>query len=250
MVFDTANLPYWLLLGVGVCLFGLVIFTGGGDDDLDGDLELDVSSDIAPPQALVEQGLGNFDDGFEFDQGGDESDLNPWQFLAWFGVGRAPLILLLGIDFSLWGLWGWFLNVLAAGAFGRIPTNLMGGGGLIMLLSFGLAISAGGMIARPLGKVFASFGEDTREDRIIGCIGTVASKRLPYLSEGRIGQVDVLDASKNLVSVPVMIPAWAAVVPVRGQEVLIIDQHKHAFFAIAKDSSDQDKWLLNREREL
>ena len=33
MVFSIQNLPYWIFIGTGVLLFGLVIVSGGSDDD-------------------------------------------------------------------------------------------------------------------------------------------------------------------------------------------------------------------------
>ena len=69
MLFDLANLPYWILLGIGVVLFLLVIISGGGDSDLDIDADADV-----------------------------DADLGSWEIWGWLGFGQAPLILLLATD--------------------------------------------------------------------------------------------------------------------------------------------------------
>ena len=133
MLFDLANFTYWIFLAIGVFLFLLVIFSGGTDDDLDLDADADIDA-----------GDANF---------------GPIQILSVFGVGKAPLLLLLAIDFSLWGAIGWIVNVFIASAIGSIPTGFFGG--LILFGSFAVSIYTGGLISRPLGKLFASFGEDT-----------------------------------------------------------------------------------------
>nr|MDJ0511394.1 DUF1449 domain-containing protein [Crocosphaera sp.] len=85
--------------------------------------------------------------------------------------------------------------------------------------------------------------EDVKSERLIGCVGTVSSKTIPYLIEGKIGQADVYDTAKNLVTISVNLPHWADVIPHHGQHILIIDRQEHSYLGIAKDSSDEDKWL-------
>ena len=220
MLFNSANLSYWILLGIGILLFLLVIVSGGGDDDVDLDADADVDADIDT-----------------------DGDFSTGQILGWLGLGKAPLVLLLAIDLSTWGITGWFLNVIIASVLGYIPLQLLGLGGVILIASLSFSLFLGSLIARPLGKIFASFGEDTSSDRLIGCVGTVASKKLPYLTEGKIGQVDVRDTAGNLVSLSVSLPSWAEKIPQRGEKVLIIEQGDFCYLAIAKDSSDEDKWL-------
>lgn len=227
MLYSLTNLPYWIILGLGVFLFLIAISAGGGDDDIGGDDDfLDLDADT---EADVDGGMGAA------------------HFLGWLGIGKVPLILLLATDLCLWGLTGWMLNAIAAHFLGFIPVAVLGLGGIIFILSLGFALQMGGLISRPLGKLFAAFGEDASSDRLVGCLGTVSSKTLPRTSEGKIGQVDVSDANKNLVTVGATIPQWATVIPHRGQQVLIIDRREDGFVAIAKDTSDQDRWLANRE---
>jgi hypothetical protein len=234
MIYSLANLPYWILLGLGIVLFLLAIASGGGDDDLDlevdgGDslLEIDAEADIDPSA---------------------EGDFSFIYVLGWLGVGKVPLMLLIATDFSLWGALGWLLNSLAAQGLGRIPTTFFGWGGVIFIVSLTLSVYIGSLIARPIGKLFAPFGQESSGDRLIGCVGTVISKKLPFLTEGKVGQIDVYDADRNLVSVSATLPSWAKVVPYRNQQVLLIDRHAQGYFAIAKDSSDEDKWLANSQQ--
>jgi hypothetical protein len=226
MLFHSANLSYWILLGIGVVLFLLVIFSGGGDHDfeVDADVDLDVDADL--------------------DAGADGS-FDSLQILGWLGFGQAPLMLLLAIDLSVWGVTGWILNVFIGNLTGTIPVNLFGLGGGILIASFWISLFLGSLISRPLGKIFASFGEDVSSDRFIGCLGTVTSKKVPHLGEGKIAQADVFDASGNLVTIEIALPDWATAIPYRGQKIIIIDRHTDTYIAIAKDSSDEDKWLAN-----
>jgi hypothetical protein len=220
MLFDLANLPYWIFLGIGILLFLLVIFSGGGDDDLEIDTDVDLDADVD-----VDADVGFI----------------PLEFLGWLGIGKAPLILLLAINFSAWGVSGWMLNTFIAGVIGTIPVGFLGG--IVLASSFFISLILGSILARPLGKIFAAFGEDASGDRLIGCVGTVTSKQLPYLIEGKMGQADVLDAYNNLVTITVSLPHWAKVIPHHGQSILIIEQNQHCYLAIAKDTSDEDHWV-------
>jgi len=219
MVFDLANLPYWIFLGLGVVLFLLVIFSGGGDSD--GDVDVDADAD--------------WDADLEMEVDAD-AGFSPLHALGWLGLGKAPLLLLLAIDFSLWGLLGWVLNLLL-----NIPTGLLGN--IILIVSLMLSLFAGSMIARPIGKLFAAFGEDTRSDRLIGCTGTVVSVSLPQQPTTQIGQVDAIDPAHNLVSINVQLPQWATQIPQRGDRVIIIEYCESFYLAVAQDSVDQKRWL-------
>jgi hypothetical protein len=239
MLFDTANLAYWIFLGIGVFLFLLVIVSGGGEDqdietDLDTDIDVDVDIDV-DAELDAEADLET-----EADTDTD-TDVNFLSFLSWLGVGKTPLLILLAIDFSSWGVSGWFLNVVIGETIGKIPEGIIAS--LIFLASLAFSLWLGRLLSRPIGKIFTNFGEDASGERLIGRMGKVASKQVPYLVEGKIAQADVVDNASNLVTVEVCLPDWAKVIPYRGQEILIIDRYKHGYIVIAKDSSDEDKWL-------
>ncbi|HIK19336.1 MAG TPA: DUF1449 family protein [Leptolyngbyaceae cyanobacterium M33_DOE_097] len=214
MLFSLVNLPYWICLAAGVLLYLMVIVTGGGDDQLDTDVDADVDADADA----------------------DSGELGFLDFLGWFGFGKAPLILLLATNLSLLGVIGWMLN-LALG----LPTGFQAG--LLFVLATAIALLLGSLIARPLGQVFAQFGEDASSDRLIGCVGTVSSLIVPTCRDGRIGQVDVFDTAHNLVSVPAVLPEWSKVLPKRGEKVLVIDRQPEFYVVVAKDSADSDYWF-------
>lgn len=228
MVFNLANLPYWIFLGLGVVLFLFVIISGGGDDDLDLDADMDVDADLDAANPL--------DLGLDAD-----AEFSSMQILGWLGIGRAPLLLLLALDMSLWGLSGWFFNVLFEASTGVFPAGLMTG--LILGGSGAIALIIGSVIARPIGKIFASFSEDASDDRLLGCSGTVNSAFVPFAHSGKIGQVDALDATQNRVSISAILPDWATITLRRGAKVVIIDRHERAYVVIAADSPDQETWM-------
>jgi hypothetical protein len=251
MLLYPANFLYWTLIAIGVVFFLLIIFSGGGDDDME--LETDADFDVDADVQVGGEGRGldistdvevDADSDVEVDGDGDD-EFNPWRLLSWIGLGKAPLMILLGIDFSSWGMSGWILNTIFYGFTGRIPDQLFGFGGLILITSFMIAIFTGSLLSRPIGKIFASFGEDVSSGRLIGCVGKVCSGKLPHLTEGKIGQVDVYDTAGNLVTISAALPHWANVIPHRGSQVLIIDQTERGYLVIAKDSSDEDKWMNN-----
>ncbi|MBD2730113.1 DUF1449 family protein [Nostoc sp. FACHB-892] len=218
MLFSPANLPYWIFIGMGVLLFLFMIISGGGGEDIDADVDADVDAD-------------------------SNNELSFGQFLGWAGIGKAPLILLLATDLSLWGVFGWMLNVW----FGSIINNKVNSlfGVIILFFSMIISLLMGGLIARPIGQIFADFGEDASSDRLIGCVGIVTSAYIPIGNQGRIGQVDVLDTKRNLLTVSAVIPDWATIAPQRGEKVLVIEHKAQIYVVIAKDSPDQEQWLTN-----
>ncbi len=236
MLFHPANLIYWILLGIGVIFFMLIIVSGGGDEG--GDLDADIDSGVLELDADVEADLEA-----DVETGTQGNGVKLLQVLSWFGVGKAPLIMLLAIDFSTWGMVGWILNIILGNLTGTIPYRLLGLGGLVLLTSLSISLVTGSVLSVPIGQIFSSFGEDVSSERFIGCIGTVSSQTIPYLIEGKIGQADIYDTAGNLVTISVCLPHWAKVVPHRGQTILIIEHHAHNYIAITKDSSDEDKWL-------
>lgn len=222
-LFDSSNLPYWILLGMGVCLFLFIILSGSGDSDGDADFDADGDADL--------------------DAAADADGWSVGQVVGWLGIGQAPLMLVLATDLSLWGLVGWIINVFIGGALG----GLLGGavGGAILLGSLVMSLVMGGQIAKPVGKIFASFGEDASGDRLVGCTGKVSTGTIPVAGHGRIGQVDVLDPAHNLVTVNAVLPEWATTIPQRGSKVLVIERSGTYYIIIAKDSPDYDRWYAD-----
>ncbi len=216
MLFNLAHLPYWIVLGMGILLFLIVILGGTADEEIDLDLETDIDVDAI-------------------------ADFSSVQLLGWLGFGDVPLLLLLATDFSLVGLLGWMFNVIVGELTGSLPSR--GLSAVVLCISaIVLGLCLGAIISRPLGQLFAAFGEDTRANRLVGRLGTVTSA---YIPKEKIGQVDVLDADGNRVTISATLPEWATVIPQRGEEVLVIDQSPQAYLVIAKESLDAERWTSN-----
>ncbi len=65
------------------------------------------------------------------------------------------------------------------------------------------------------------------------------------IPQQKIGQVDVLDADSNRVTITATLPEWATVIPLRGEEVLVIARQPQAYLVIAHNSPDSQQWLSN-----
>ncbi|WP_204137956.1 OB-fold-containig protein [Halomicronema sp. CCY15110] len=244
MLFSLANLPYWIFLGAGIVLFLVVILSGGGDDDLDLDAEVDADVAVEVDAEVDADADGTAPWDWDTDLDGEGSGLSPLQLLSWFGVGRTPLMLLLAMDLTLWGLVGWVLNVAIAEALSQPLAGWVALG--IFLGSLTVALWLGSVLSRPIGKIFAAFGEDVSSDRLVGCLGTVTSAFVPPESAGKIGQVDVKDAAANFVTVSAKLPDWATISLRRGAKVLVIERSGGYYLVIARDSIDQERWLSGK----
>ena len=218
MLLNPANLPYWIFLGTGVILFLFMILMGGGESELDTDTDLEIDLDTG-----INLGFG--------------------QFLEWAGIGKAPLILMLATDLSLWGVIGWMLNVWLGGIDQKKPVSLIAIA--IFLGSLMISLFIGKLIAEPIGKMFAEFSEDASSDRLIGCIGTVSSVYIPAENINKIGQVDIFDPKGNFLTINSVIPEWATIAPQRGEKVIVIDIKQQNYLVIAKDTVDEQNWLNN-----
>ncbi|WP_353931885.1 DUF1449 domain-containing protein [Okeanomitos corallinicola TIOX110] len=217
MLFSPANLPYWIFLATGIILFLLMILIGG-DSELDTDADLDIEANI---------------------------DLGFGELLAWAGIGKAPLILMLATDLSLWGVIGWMLNVWWGGSNQNQPFSLIAIA--IFLISLIISLFLGKLIAKPISKMFAEFSEDASSDRLIGCIGTVSSVYIPAENINKIGQVDIFDSKGNFLTLNAVIPEWATIAPQRGEKVIVLEIKQQNYLVIAKDSVDEEHWLNNSE---
>ncbi len=238
MLFAIENLPYWIFLGTGALLFAVVIASGGGDDG-----DADIDTDIDTPDLSFDDLSGDYS-GDDIADGDDAA--GSLSMLRWLGFGRVPIILLLALDLCLWGLFGWLANVLFYSILAPILSGMVGG--VIFLGSMVFALVSGGKISDPIGKIFASFGENASADRLIGCVGTVSSAQVHDVSTGRIAQVDVLDPAKNLVAVNAVLPEWGRVQPKIGDKVLVIERPEKCnfYFVIAKNSVDEEHWFSSR----
>lgn len=228
---------------MGVLLFSVIIISGEGDDDLAIDVDADFGAD-------ADAHSGDTQTNFATD-----GNWNVGQILSVFGIGKAPLIVILATDFSLLGVMGWMLNVTLYSIAGSYSSGFLAG--VVLVLSLSASVLGGGLIAQPIGKILASWEENTRceramrtdkADRFVGCHGTVSSLTIPVENQGQIGQVDVIDSARNRVTINATLPTWAKVIPGHGTQVLVIDRQLHIYRVIVKDSTDEQEWLANLPR--
>lgn len=193
------NLPFTVSLAVSALLAGLQWLGLGGDPDaepdldaeLDGgpdgdaDLETDLSAETEP-DSLDEPTSGEVD---------GESAAPGLSLLAFIGIGKAPMMVVLATLFAALGILGWSLNALGAALTGGFPAALLALTGPAALLgSAGLTGQAARWMGRALPPVSTTASS---AESLVGRAGTVIS---PFVDQ-RYGLVHLRDQGGTLISV-------------------------------------------------
>jgi membrane protein implicated in regulation of membrane protease activity len=214
------NLPFTLMLGLGVTLAGLQLFglSHEGDTDaeahvdVDGHIDADGDMDMAIHHDLdhdLDHDFGHdidhdvdhdidHDVDHDLDHAADHDmsrdSFSPFSWLAFIGIGKAPLMVVLLIVLMTTGLLGWFLNGLAVGMLGFFPGLLLLGTFLVSLLAGSLVTSR---VTRFIGRALPPVSTTaTRAQALVGRPGTVIS---PFI-DGRYGMVHLRDDGGTLIS--------------------------------------------------
>jgi membrane protein implicated in regulation of membrane protease activity len=202
------NLPFTLMLGLGVVLAGLQLLglshDGDTDADVDGDVDADADADVDTDIALHHDLDHDVDHDIDHDIDRDldhdvEHDMNHdslsgFSWLAFIGIGKAPLMVVVLIVLMTTGLLGWFLNGLAMGILGFFPTLLLLGTFLISVVAGSLVTSR---ITRFIGHTLPPVSTTaTRAQALVGRPGTVIS---PFVDD-RYGMVHLRDDGGTLIS--------------------------------------------------
>jgi membrane protein implicated in regulation of membrane protease activity len=199
------NLPFTIMLMLGVVFAGLQLLglSQDGDTDVDADADMDVDADIDADTDLEME--HDFDQDIDPDIDHDldhdvDHDLSHesiagFSWLAFIGIGKAPLMVVILIVLTTTGLLGWFLNGLAFGILGFFP-------GLLLLLTLILSIVIGSFITsrvtRFIGRTLPPISTTaTRAQAMVGRPGTVIS---PFI-DARYGMVHLRDDGGTLISV-------------------------------------------------
>ncbi len=214
------NLPFTILLAICLLLAGLQWFGMGGDQetdadadadaDLDADLDADVDADLDHD---LDQDLDHdVEHDLDHDLGGQHAP--NFSLLAYLGMGRAPLMVILLLLFGSVGLLGWMLNGLVLRSFSVYP-------GLLFGAVFGASLAGGGVvssrIARVIGRALPPLSTTaTPAQALVGRRGTVIS---PFVDQ-RYGMVHLRDSAGTLISV-FAITAENPLIR-RGEEVIFI----------------------------
>lgn len=235
-LFAWYNLPFTLMLMLGVVLAGLQLFglshDGDADADadvdahvdvdadMDADLDVDADADIDVDHDLdidVDHGIDH-DIDHDLDHGADHDmsrdSLSGFSWLAFIGIGKAPLMVVILIVLMTTGLLGWILNGVAVGILGFFP-------GLLLLGTFFVSLVAGSLVtsrvARLIGRALPPVSTTaTRAQGLVGKPGTVIS---PFVDE-RYGMVHLRDDGGTLISV-FAITEDEQPIP-RGQDVILL----------------------------
>ncbi len=185
------------------------------DLDLDHDLDMDHDFEIQPALTLGHEvdadGVGGLQSG---SLAADHSGDSLISVLAFIGVGKIPLMVVLMLFFSAAGLFGWSLNGAVRAVFNGYP-----GPAFLLVLPFSMigASLVSSRAARWIGQLLPPVSSTaTRSQALVGRIGTVIS---PYVDE-RYGMVHVRDAGGTLISVFAINPFSEAVR--RGDRVILV----------------------------
>jgi membrane protein implicated in regulation of membrane protease activity len=206
------NLPFTLMLGLGVVLAGLQLLglshDGDTDADADADMDADIDADIdadADVELAVQHDLdhdidpdidhdidNDLDHGVDHDMSRDS--LSGFSWLAFIGIGKAPLMVVILIVLMTTGFLGWFLNGLAMGILGFFPGLLLLGTLLVSLVVGSLVTSR---VTRFIGRTLPPVSTTaTRAQALVGRPGTVIS---PFIDD-RYGMVHLRDDGGTLIS--------------------------------------------------
>jgi membrane protein implicated in regulation of membrane protease activity len=178
------NVPFTLLL-VGAGMLAALQLIGLGADDGDTDAENDLDQDID----------ADADAGADPDTDAGVNDQTALSWLAYFGIGKAPLFVVLLLLFSSIGGTGWLINGLIGGAFGTYPGLAFGAALPLALLAGGaLGARAALAIGRNLPPVSTTA---SRAQALVGQVGKVIS---PFV-DGHYGLVHLRSPGGTLISV-------------------------------------------------
>jgi membrane protein implicated in regulation of membrane protease activity len=244
------NLPFSLLFLLALLLGGMQLLGVSGehdtdadsdldsglDHDLDADTDLDLDDDLDFEQDLdLEHDLdldhdidldhdwdansdANLDSDAEADgdlAAGPNADDSLLSALAFLGVGKAPLMLVLLILCGFTGLSGWTLNGFAQSLLGGYPA-------WAFVLVLPLAMLVGGTLssnlARLIGRALPPVSTTAvHEQALVGRRGTVVSPRV----DETYGQVHVRDAGGTLMRVFAVVKHEPPIE--NGEAVVLVD---------------------------
>ena len=223
------NLPFTLLLirCIFLALLQLLGLGGDGDSnaDLDSDLDLDADADLDGDLDI--DGDGDLD--HDFDPSGSDFS-NVLSALAFLGVGKAPLMVVLLLLFGSVGLLGWIFNSLVQNSLGYYPA-------LAFALILPLSLILGGLFssrtARFIGRALPPISTTaSHAAALVGRRGTVISPAV----DQKYGLVRLRDAGGTLIN----IFATTDTNPIqRDQEVILLayDREKRQYTVTAIESN-------------
>ncbi len=197
-IFVWYNLPFTLMLLFCGVLTALQLIGLGGDGDADADLDADFDADVdldADLDADVDLDADADLDG-DIDADADADGLpDLLSVLAFVGVGKAPLLVVLIILLGSIGILGWTVNSVITAVFPTYPAWAFIVALLIALVGGSLISSR---LARLIGRALPSINSTaTAATGLVGRRGTVISPRV----DGVYGLVRVRDQGGTQINV-------------------------------------------------
>lgn len=224
------NLPFTIMLVLGVVFASLQLLGLSQDQDTDADADVDVDGDVdadvdADMDVAVHHDFDHdidhdidheIDHDLDHDVDHDIShdSISGFSWLAFIGIGKAPLMVVVLIVLMTTGLLGWFLNGLAVGVLGFFP-------GLLLLLTLMVSLVVGSLITsrvtRFIGRTLPPISTTaTRAQALVGRPGTVIS---PFI-DARYGMVHLRDDGGTLISIFVTTEDEQPIT--RGESVILL----------------------------
>jgi len=224
------NLPFTIMLVLGVVFASLQLLGLSQDQDTDADADVDVDGDVdadvdADMDVAVHHDFDHdidhdidheIDHDLDHDVDHDIShdSISGFSWLAFIGIGKAPLMVVVLIVLMTTGLLGWFLNGLAVGVLGFFP-------GLLLLLTLMVSLVVGSLITsrvtRFIGRTLPPISTTaTRAQALVGRPGTVIS---PFI-DSRYGMVHLRDDGGTLISIFVTTEDEQPIT--RGESVILL----------------------------
>lgn len=225
------NLPFTLLLMSCIFLALLQLIGLGSDSDseadLDSDLDLEATADLDGDLDVDGDVDGDLD--HDFDPGGGDFS-NILSALAFLGVGKAPLMVVLLLLFGSVGLSGWIFNSFVQNRLGYYPS-------LAFALILPLSLIFGGLFssrtARFIGRALPPISTTaSHAAALVGRRGTVISPAV----DQKYGLVRLRDGGGTLIN----IFATTDTNPIqRDQEVILLtyDKEKKQYTVTAVESN-------------
>lgn len=217
------NLPFTILLAICALLAVLqLIGLGGEDDSHDVDHDVALDHDLDHDVDLDQDADLDHDAGVEHDvdQDGDvdheaDSPAATLSVLAFIGLGKAPLLVVLLIFFGAIGILGWVLNSLVQSTLGSYP-------GVAFAVILPLTVIVGGLVSsrtsRFIGRALPPISTTaTRAQALVGRRGTVVS---PFVDD-KYGLVRLRDSGGTLLNVFAINQAGEPIK--RGNEVVLVE---------------------------
>jgi len=191
------NLPYTILMVLGLIIAALQLFglshDGDADLDADADLDVDVDADLDVDADTDIDADADLDHDLEIHSGHDAAP-SGLSWLASIGFGKAPVMVVLLILFFSVGMLGWFLNGLALGIFGFFPALLILLSGLLSVVT-GILITS--RVTLLIGRALPPMSSTaTKAQAMVGMHGVVTS---PFV-DAKYGMIHLRDMGGTLVS--------------------------------------------------